>query len=222
MIHGMRYKRSPLMEERLADNRQRILISARKLVAEGGFRAAQISAVAADAGLSTGSIYRYFPSKAELFVEVLGEAVRHEIVILRDIGKSEGTAADRLRRAVESFARRAFEGPFLAYAFIAEPAEPEVDAERIRARREFGNVFKAILKDGIASGEFPAQDMDVASACIVGAFTEALIGPIGPTHRGDRHREQVISTISLFCLRAVLGPAPAVPRAGAARRRSAA
>ena len=36
----MRYKRSPLMEERLADNRQRILLAARKLVAAGGFRAA--------------------------------------------------------------------------------------------------------------------------------------------------------------------------------------
>ena len=212
----MRYKRSPLMEERLADNRQRILLAARKLVASGGFRAAQIAAVAAEAGLSTGSIYRYFPSKAELFVEVLGEAVRHEVEILRGIVKSEGGAADRLRRAVESFARRAFEGPFLAYAFIAEPADPEVDAERIRARREFGNVFRTVLREGIASGEFPQQDADVASACIVGAFTEALVGPIGPTHRGERRREEVIESISLFCLRAVVGPTSS-PR-GAARR----
>jgi AcrR family transcriptional regulator len=193
------------MEERLADNRQRILLAARKLVAAGGFRAAQIAAVAAEAGLSTGSIYRYFPSKAELFVELLGEAVRYEVEVLRGIVKSDGSASDRLRRAVESFARRAFEGPFLAYAFIAEPAEPEVDAERIRARREFGNVFKTVLREGIASGEFPQQDADVASACIVGAFTEALVGPIGPTHRAERRREEVIETISLFCLRAVLG-----------------
>lgn len=194
------------MEERLAENRQRILLSARKLVAEGGFRAAQIAAVAADAGLSTGSIYRYFPSKAELFVEVLGQAVRHEIDILRSIVRAEGTAGERLRRAVESFARRAFEGPFLAYAFIAEPADQEVDAERIRARREFGKVFKIVLREGIASGEFPEQNLDVAAACIVGAFTEALIGPIGPARVGNKQREQVIETISLFCLRAVEGP----------------
>lgn len=215
-------KRSALMEERLADNRQRILLSARKLVAEGGFRIAQIAAVAADAGLSTGSIYRYFPSKAELFVEVLGEAVRHEIGILRAVVRAQGSAGERLRGAVESFARRAFEGPFLAYAFIAEPADPRVDAERIRARREIGKVFKAVLREGIASGEFPAQDPDVAAACIVGAFTEALIGPIGPARSGDRHREEVIDTISLFCLRAVSAPAggpkpaarPGKPRKG--------
>lgn len=214
----MRYKRSPLMKERLADNRQRILLSARKLVAEGGFRAAQIAAVAADAGLSTGSIYRYFPSKAELFVEVLGQAVRHEINILRSVVRSEGTASDRLHRAVESFARRAFEGPFLAYAFIAEPADQEVDAERIRARREIGNVFKTVLREGIAASEFPDQDADVAAACIVGAFTEALIGPIGAARRGQKQREQVIQTISRFCLRAV-SVSVAAPTAKVGRER---
>lgn len=218
----MPFKRSALMEERLADNRQRILRSARTLVAGGGFRAAQIAAVAADAGLSTGSIYRYFPSKAELFVEVLGEAVKHEIDILRSVVRAPGSAGERLRRAVESFATRAFEGPFLAYAFIAEPADPEVDAERIRARREIGKVFKSVLREGIASGEFPEQNPDLAAACIVGAFTEALIGPIGPSRMGDKQREQVIETISLFCLRAVTQALPAGVAASArSPRRSA-
>ncbi|WP_420467964.1 TetR/AcrR family transcriptional regulator [Panacagrimonas sp.] len=217
----MRYQRSRLMQERLADNRQRILLSARKLVSEGGFRAAQIAAVATDAGLSTGSIYRYFPSKAELFVEVLGEAVRHEIDILRALVQAPGSAAQRLQRAVESFAGRAFDGPFLAYAFIAEPADQEVDAERIRARRAFGDVFETVLHQGIASGEFPPQNADVAAACIVGAFTEALIGPIGHARGSRQDRGEVIRTISRFCLQAVSGrqEVPAAP--GKARRRRA-
>ncbi|MCB1796286.1 MAG: TetR family transcriptional regulator, partial [Candidatus Competibacteraceae bacterium] len=52
----MAYRRSPLMEERLANNRDRILVATRKLVSEGGFREAQIAAVAAVAGVSTGMI----------------------------------------------------------------------------------------------------------------------------------------------------------------------
>ena len=43
----MTYRRSPLIEERLANNRDRILLATRKLVSEGGFRDAQIAAVAA-------------------------------------------------------------------------------------------------------------------------------------------------------------------------------
>ncbi|WP_434031798.1 TetR/AcrR family transcriptional regulator [[Pseudomonas] boreopolis] len=198
----MAYKRSPLMEERLAGNRERILLAARRLVAGGGYRNAPVTAVAAAAGVSTGQIYRYFPSKAELFVEVLNEAVAHEVALLRAIAEGEGTAASRLRQAIESFVRRALAGPGLAYAFIAEPTEPEVEAERIRGRKLFGDVFRDLLAAGVASGEFPEQDLDAGAACIVGAFTEALVGPTAPT-RTPRDGEQLVEAICGFCLRAV-------------------
>lgn len=201
----MRYKRSVLMEERLASNRDRIVQAARGLVAQGGFRHAQVAAVAATAGLSTGAIYRYFPSKADLFVEVLEEAVSHEIGILQSVVSGGGSAARRLRAAVESFVRRALEGPFLAYAFIAEPADQEVDAARIHARKHIGAVFRAVLEQGIANGEFPAQNADVSAACIVGGFTEALIGPIAPSTRRVADQERLVQAICDFCLRAVAG-----------------
>jgi AcrR family transcriptional regulator len=205
----MAYRRSALMEERLASNRERIVAAARKLVAEGGLREAQIAAVASVAGVSAGLIYRYFKSKGELFVEVLDAAVKHEIEILQAIVKGPGSARNRLYAAVESFTRRALTGPNLAYAFIAEPAEAEVDRARIRARKRFGDLFKAVLKEGIAAGEFPQQDLDTTAACIVGAYTEALVGPIGPARVGAKDQERLIKSISEFCVRAVAGSLPA-------------
>jgi len=199
----MAYRRTRLMEERLAGNRERILRATRRLIAEGGFRNAQIAAVAAQAEVSTGTIYRYFPSKAELFVEVLTEAVDHEIEILREVIAAQTGARAQLEAAVASFVRRALTGPNLAWAFIAEPAEPEVDAERIRGRKRFGDVFKAVLKRGVASGEFPRQDLDAGAACIVGAFTEALVGPIGPSRKTLRDKERLVRAICDFCTRAV-------------------
>ena len=208
----MAYRRSALMEERLAGNRERILAAARRLVAEGGLREAQIAAVASAAGVSAGLIYRYFKSKGELFVEVLDFAVKHEIEILTSIVKGPGSARNRLHSAVESFTRRALEGPNLAYAFIAEPAEAEVDRARIRARKKFGDLFKAILKEGIAAGEFAQQDIDITAACIVGAYTEALVGPIGPSRTGAKDRERLITSICDFCVRAVSPSASGVTR----------
>lgn len=199
----MAYRRSPLMEERLANNRDRILLAARKLVAEGGFRDAQIAAVAAVAGISTGMIYRYFPSKAELFVEVLGAAVEEEIKILTAIADGPEPAGERLGAAVTRFVRRALRGPNLAYAFVFEPVDPEVDTARIRYRKKFGDVFKALLLDGIEKGELPDQDPEASAACIVGAFTEALVGPIGPATRDMRDKERLVECIRTFCLRAV-------------------
>ena len=201
----MPYRRSALMQDRLADNRARIMRSTRQLIARGGFRAAQIAAVAGAAGLSTGSIYRYFPSQAQLFIEVLTAAVAHEIELLERITTAPGPAALRLKNAVEAFARRALEGRNLAYAFIAEPIGAQVDAARMRSRREFCGVFQRLLIAGIRSGEFPPQDVEVGAACIVGAFTEALVGPIAPGGKAAsaRARARLIAAISQFCLRAV-------------------
>lgn len=198
----MAYKRSALMEERLAGARERILLATRVLVAAGGYRNAPVTAVAAEAGVSTGLIYRHFPSKAELFVEVLTAAVEHELRIFEAIAAEPLPAPERLRRAITAFVRRALAGPGLAYAFIAEPVDPEVEAERIRCRRLFGEVFRRIVADGIAAGTFPAQDTHVAAACIVGAFTEALVGPTAPSRDAHGDEDQLVESICVFCLRA--------------------
>jgi AcrR family transcriptional regulator len=199
----MAYRRTRRVKQRLAENRQRIVLGARQLIARGGLRQAQMAEVASVAGLSTGAIYKYFPSQTDLFIEVLREAVGHEIGILRQIAREPGSAAQRLRRAVESFVRRALEGPHLSYAFIAEPADARVESARLRARRALTEVYQDIVREGIARGEFPQQDLDVTAACIFGAFTEALVGPIAA--RTVRHQERLVRAIVTFCERAVAG-----------------
>jgi len=195
------------MQERLADNRQRIIAAARQLVAKGGFREASINAVSNAVGLSTGAIYRYFPSKADLFVEVLDSAVTHEITVLRTVVDGPGTAKARLRAAIELFAERALEGPYLAYAFIAEPTDPEVEAARILCRRRFGEVFEGVIRSGIKAQEFAPQSVEISAACIVGAFTEALIRPVAPSG-GQDFNQKLVKSIATFCVRAVTGEAP--------------
>jgi AcrR family transcriptional regulator len=200
----MAYQRSEKMEQRLAANRERILEAARQLVSRGGLREARMGAVATEAGLSTGALYRYFPSKADLFVDVLNAAVDREIVILDRIVEGPGSARERLKDAVASFVRRALRGPNLAWAFIAEPAEADVDAARILCRMRFGEVFKTVIRSGIESSEFPDQDVDTSAACIVGAFTEALVGPIAPSTRGVEDEDRLIRAVSSFCVAAVV------------------
>ncbi len=202
----MAYKRSPLMEERLAGARGRILLAARELVAGGGYRSASVTAVAAQAGVSTGLIYRHFPSKAELFVEVLNAAVEREAGILEAIAATEATASERLAQAITTFVHRALAGPGLAHAFIAEPVDPEVEAERIRGRRRFGAVFRGLVVQGMAEGAFPAQDADVTAACVVGAFTEALVGPTAPSRQAAGDDATLAEAICAVCLRAVGSP----------------
>jgi hypothetical protein len=79
-----------------------------------------------------------------------------------------------------------------------------MEAERLRVRRAFGRVYMDIVREGIQRGELPAQDLDVTAACIFGAFTEALVGPLASGSRARRGEDRV-RAISAFCVRAVAG-----------------
>jgi hypothetical protein len=77
-------------------------------------------------------------------------------------------------------------------------------------------VFKTLLIEGIDSGEFPQQSVDIGAACIVGAFTEALIRPIAPRAKREA-RKELVEGIVAFCLRAVGSGVPA-RKAGPGRK----
>ena len=91
----------------------------------GGYAAAQVAAVAERAGVATGTVYRHFPSKADLFAQVFREASQHEVdAVAAAAGEAGESAAERIAVAVETFARRALRGHRLAWALIAEPVDP--------------------------------------------------------------------------------------------------
>jgi AcrR family transcriptional regulator len=200
------YRRTERVEARLAGNRQRILRTARQLMAEGGFREARVTAIAAAAGVATGTIYRYFPSKAELFAEVLRVICQRELDVVSAIADSGGPARDRLAAAVRAFTSRALRGRRLAYTIIIEPVDPEVDQVRLEYRRAQGRVFESIIADGIGAGEFPPQNVKASAACLVGAFLEGLVGPLGQDAGvDDEAGRSLIEAIVGFALRAVSG-----------------
>ena len=177
----MAYRQTPAVEARLHDPRGRILAAARALVSEGGWQEAQIASVAAAAGMATGTVYRYFPSKAELFADVLSAVSQREVDVLAAIAAAEEPAATRLHSAVATFVRRAMRNPRLAYALIAEPCDKEIDAARLVYRAAVSNVVRTIVASGQAAHEM-RDDVapDLAASVIVGGFMEGLIGPLSP------------------------------------------
>ncbi len=154
-------------------------------VAEGGYASASIQAVAARAGVATGSVYRHFPSKAELFGEVFRRQATQELGVLEEIATHESPALERLAEATEVLARRALASPTLAYAQIAEPVEQEVEAERLVLRRGYRDAIARILEDGVERGELEPHDTQTYGAAILGAISEALVGPLSDPSRSN-------------------------------------
>jgi AcrR family transcriptional regulator len=185
-----------------ATTRERLIHAARKLLEDGGYAAASVQAIAERAGLAAGAMYRHFPSKAELFVEVFRDAAKRDLVAMGDAAASGG-AVERLEAVVATFARRALRHRRLAWALVYEPVDPLVDEERLVYRREYCRHMAALLRAGIAAGEIPDQNAELSAAAVVGAIAESLVGPLSPVAGQIGSDEDLIATLVRFCRRSV-------------------
>src|SRR5215471_9900915 len=170
----MAYRRTERVEEQLQDKRNRILQAVRSVVGEVGFHGAQVATVAEAADVATGTVYRHFPSKGELFAEALALNAQHEVDVVAAVAQADGAASARL-----------------------------ADAARLIYRRAFSDVFERLIRDGIAQDEFPQQNAKASAACLMGALSEGLIGPLAPEAGTLPDTRALIEQITAFCLQAV-------------------
>jgi AcrR family transcriptional regulator len=195
-------------DQLMLPTRDRLLRAAQQLIEEGGYGAASVAAIADRAGVAAGTLYRHFASKEELFVEVFRsvcEREEHAIWAAAAEMDEAASAADRLQAVFATFARRALRNPRLAWALIAEPVDPLVDAERLAYRHEYAHRLVAALEQGIADREIPDQDVDITAAALVGALGEALVGPLAPAAGKRPSADALIEALRLFVRRAVGG-----------------
>jgi AcrR family transcriptional regulator len=217
------YRSTERTEARRAETRRRISSAARELIAEGGYAAAPVAAVADRAEVAVGTVYRYFPSKSDLFAEVFREASQREVDAMRDAVELDARAPDGATRdvsaagrvgvGIETFARRALRGRRLAWALLAEPVDPAVEAERLHFRHSYRDLMAQVIAEGIEAGEFPPQDVDATAAALIGAIGETMLGPLSPTHPRNGSRlparprpsdpDVLIASLIKFCTRAI-------------------
>jgi AcrR family transcriptional regulator len=217
----MAYRRTEGVQERLDATRARIVEAAHALIAENGYAGCSVALVADAAGVATGSVYRHFPNKGALFAEVFRTATQREVDAVAEAGAKPGTIHERAAACVETFARRALKSPRLAYALLAEPVDPQVEAERLIFRRAYRDIFAQVIADAVDAGDLPPQDPEVASAAIVGALAEALVVPLHAgaalspeeaTKEPSRRARRTVPEIVAFVVRA-LGTPPVVEQA---------
>lgn len=200
----MVYRRTERVEARLAQDRERILVAARDVVRESGFAGAKVAAVAAAAGVSTGSVYRHFPSKGALVSDMLREVCARELAVVTAVAQTDGAVAARVGDVIAVFAQRSLRSGGLAYAVIVEPMDPEVDEVRLDARRNLSRLFARLISEGTATGEFPQQNPLASGAAVVGALLEALVRPL---EDGAADPVALVDQVRTFCVRALGGSA---------------
>jgi len=192
----------------LAPTRERLLRSAQELIEEGGYGAASVAAIAERAGFAASTLYRHFVSKEELFVELFRTVCDREVRAMRAAGDGGDSHVERLETVMATFAERALRRPRLAWALLAEPVDPLVDAERLAYRERYSALCAETLRAGIEAGEMPEQNVELVAAALVGGCGEALVGPLSPLAGAKPSSEDIVAALRLFVRRAVGAPAP--------------
>jgi AcrR family transcriptional regulator len=90
------------MSDRRAATRRRLLDAAIAVVAERGFHAASVDAIAAEAGYSVGAIYSNFGGKDDLFLAVFDEHAAWFESVLSD-ASAETSAIEALLKEEQQF-----------------------------------------------------------------------------------------------------------------------
>jgi AcrR family transcriptional regulator len=164
--------------------------------------AVQMAPVAARAGIAAGTIYRYFPAKTDLVAALVAAFSARELAALERAAEAAPGPLSALAAAITTFAARALASRRLAFALIAEPVEPELDAARAAYRQALVNEIKRLIHNAQAGGRLPEQDAALAAAALVGALIEGLIGSLAPPVADDPAKARVrVQALTLFALR---------------------
>ncbi len=139
--------------------RERILDGAARAFAASGFRGTAMPAIAAEAAVSVGLIYRYFPSKEELFLAV---CARETDTKLDELAASLGQIADpqeRLASVIDQFVSslESSWGTIVIHAWAEADGNPRVRDMLQRLFDQQRGFAAYFIREAVARGEAPAQ-----------------------------------------------------------------
>jgi len=152
--------------ERKAQSRRRILEAARDVFFRDGFMAANLDEVAEKAGVAKGTLYRYFESKADLYVAVLADNGNAFTERMREEARAGGgSAMDQLRRISRFYYDYWIRHPEYFQIFWAIDNQPVIGelpeavvAEVTRLWEQSLEVLSDMLQRGIEAGELRECD----------------------------------------------------------------
>jgi AcrR family transcriptional regulator len=200
----MPYRRTENVVRKLAARHDAIVAAACEVAAEGGMATVQIAPVAERAGIATGTVYRYFPSKSELVAALVAALAEREMAALESAADAAPGPLSALAAAIVTFAARALANRRLAFALIAEPVEPEIDRVRASYRQALAAEVEKLIRRALDAGRLPDQDAALAAAGLLGALIAALIGPHAPDVSDDPGQVRArVQMLTLFALRAL-------------------
>lgn len=156
--------------------RERLAEHGFRLFAERGYPATSMRALAQAAGVSTGTLYHYFPDKAAILDHLLATVVDRDALRVRDLIPAEASPDARVR-AVVAFVR-ANEGELRKLLrVIGEVFQHEPSAD---ARARLQEAFARYRRETAAVLDLPDEGpVRIVFSLLVGALVHRELDPDG-------------------------------------------
>src|SRR4030042_6960031 len=140
---------------RSEDRREQILRSAIAVFARANYGATRISDIAAEAGISEAMIYKHFPSKRSIFLEILEHKSARILEVWKREVQREPDALEALRRLVLVYYRTAKEHPDelkIHWRAISEIGDRTIRARLRKDYQGFIRFVTSVIEKGIRQG----------------------------------------------------------------------
>jgi AcrR family transcriptional regulator len=153
--------------------RERIISTAVELFYHNGLSQTTLEAVAEKMGVTKPFIYSHFKSKNELLAEICSRGIRASLDVLNRVVVLEASITQKVTVLAHDFMLAVLDnqGPIAIYNREQKSLLAQDNDALDAMRREFNARFCVLLSEGVSTGEFVIEDVNVTSLAIIGMIS---------------------------------------------------
>jgi len=166
----------------ITDKRAAILAAAYKVLEARGYASATVDQIAAEAHVAKGSVYNYFHSKQDIFMDLFTEQLASDEADFDRLLVGPGSAVEKMDRYMDLWFTRAEEYKRIGALTLEFWAAAARGTGSGRMNEMFRDAYArwrdrvaAIVAQGVASGQFHPDIAAALAAAFIMAATDGLI-----------------------------------------------
>lgn len=150
--------------------RSDIIHAAAQIFRKKGFHATSMQEIADAVNLQKASLYHHVPSKQDILLTILDQALDLLIADMQAVVDSDLAPEDKLRRAVHVYIDRLTEDADLATVLLMEhrSLDPALKSGHIQRRDRYEALWRQLIEEGIRQNAFRGMDAKVAGFALLG------------------------------------------------------